>query len=688
MTKRGDWINFIVGGRGDDILQGTAGRDVLLGDGVHWGWSRCWWQPGRGGNDTLDGGAGSDVVLAGRGNDVANYTLAENRGASDYYDGGKGVDTLRLTLTHAELQLASVQQDIAAFEAFLDRRANPHGEHGKVFHFRSFELDVRNFEALEIRLLNAPPVAQDDSYAVDEDTVLLVPGPGVSGNDADAEGAALAVALVAGPAHGTLALNPDGSFSYTPDADFNGSDSFTYRANDGGLDSNLATVALAVNPVNDAPTAADGGASTDEDTAVAGSVSAGDVDGDSLAAALVQGPAHGEVALNADGTYVYTPAADYFGADSFTFQVNDGQAVSGIASVSLEIAPVNDAPVAHDDVLTEPANDPGPIRVAVVGGSTSSYVAAAAQLEDSTAFDIDADAIAVTAFATAAQWTELLQAYEVVVLGDSGFGLDYGSTQLFPALRGFVDAGGGVVTTGWFAYAMPGISAALRGDADYITPLSVQPYQFTSTGATITVLDSAHPITEGLASYQVVARNHELAGGVDAGATILATGQGNGGTRAAIAYDEVGQGLTVYFGSPQMANQANYQPDRTPDGAADRIFERAVAWAAGERGGDAVTDEDTPFVIDDAFLLANDTDVENDLLALASVSATSVLGGAVSIDENGDIVYDPRAALQHLDAGQIVTDSFDYVVSDGNGGTDTASLSFTVAGRADSDTLL
>jgi VCBS repeat-containing protein len=688
MTKRGDWINFIVGGRGDDNLQGTAGRDLLLGDGNPWGWSQCWWRSG-GGNDTLDGGAGSDILLAGRGNDVANYTLAENAGASDYYDGGKGFDTLQLTLTQAELQLAGVQEDLAAFEAFLLCRANPHGDDGRIFEFRSFNLDVRDFEALQIRVLggNTAPVARDDSYSLDEDAVLQVDGPGVLGNDTDAEGSALNVALVTGPAHGALALNADGSFSYTPAADFSGADSFAYRANDGTLDSDVVTVSLTVAAVNDAPAAADDAVSTDEDTPVSGSVPATDVDGDALTAALVQGPAHGAVALNADGTYTYTPEADYFGTDSFTYQVSDGQTVSGVASVGLAIAPVNDAPVAQDDVMTEPAGGTGPLRVAVVGGGNGSYVAAAAQLEDSTAFDIDADAFAVTAFATEAQWAALLETYDVVVLGDSGAGRDYGETQLFPALRDFVDAGGGVVTTGWFAFALTRIPTAVRGDADYITPLSAQPYQFTGRGAAITVLDPAHPITEGMSSYLVSALNHELAGGVDASATILATGEGSGGTRAAIAYDEVGAGLTVYFGSPQMGG-ADYEPDRTPGGAADQIFERAVAWAAGQRGGDAVTDEDTPLVIDDAFLLANDTDVENDLLALDSVSPTSALGGAVSIDENGDIVYDPRAALQYLDAGQIVTDSFDYVVTDGNGGTDTASLSFTVAGRADTDSLL
>src|SRR4029077_1477772 len=108
--------------------------------------------------------------------------------------------------------------------------------------------------------------AVDDAFSTDEDTPLAVPAPGVLGNDSDLDGDSLTAALVSGPAHGALALNPDGSFSYEPAADFNGVDSFTYRANDGRANSSIATVALTVNAVNDPPVAVDDAFSTNEDT--------------------------------------------------------------------------------------------------------------------------------------------------------------------------------------------------------------------------------------------------------------------------------------------------------------------------------------------------------------------------------------------------------------------------------------
>jgi VCBS repeat-containing protein len=900
MTKRGDSIRFIVGSRGDEDLKGTAGRDVILGrdgadtlhggagndvlvgDGVRWSWNHCFWsKPGGGRDDYLDGGAGSDLLLAGRGNDVANYTLSENARAHDFYDGGKGFDTLQLTLTQAELQLSSVQKDIAAFEAFLARNANTHSDHGRTFHFQSFDLDVRNFEALDIQLVggnaNTAPVARNDSYSLDEDTVLLVPGPGVTANDTDAEGSALSATLVAGPAHGALALNAngsftyapdanfsgtdsfsykandgaldsnvvnvalavapvndapvakddavttaedtpvsgnvigndadadgdalsaalldgpshgalefvsDGSFTYTPSANFNGMDSFTYKVNDGKLDSNVVTVALAVAPMNDAPVAADDAVTTAEDTPVSGNVigNDADIDGDSLTAVLLDGPSHGALDFAADGsftytpaanysgadsfsyqvsdgqansgaatvqlavapvndapvaaddavptpedtpvsgnvldndvdaeddsltaallggpshgaldfstngTFTYTPAADYFGADSFTYQISDGQANSGVASVQLAIAPVNDLPVANDDVVPERSLASGPIHVAVIGGTTGGMRAAAAQLNDSTAFSIDADAISVKAFSTQAQWATLLDNYDVVVLGDNGNGLDYSSTPLFSALHSFVDDGGGVVTTGWFAFIFPSLSGAARADADYITPISTQTYQFAGKNSTVTVVDSTNPITEGIASYKVNALAHELAGGVDTGATVLARGvNGSGASLPALVVDEVGQGHTAYFGSLQMASASPFTPDRVAGGTVDQIFERVVAWAAGARDVVASTDEDTPLAIDGATLLANDSDVENDGLAIGAVSATSALGATVSMGAGGSIFYDPTAALQYLKPGQVVTDSFDYSILDGSGSTDIATVNLTVAGRADTDPLL
>ncbi|HTK77374.1 MAG TPA: tandem-95 repeat protein [Gemmataceae bacterium] len=201
------------------------------------------------------------------------------------------------------------------------------------------------------------PAANNDTYTTSEDTALTLPAPGVLSNDTSANGGNLTAVLVSGPAHGTLTLNADGSFSYTPAANYNGSDSFAYKANDGSLDGNTATVSLTVTAVNDAPVAANDSQSTAEDTSL--TISAPgvlgndtDVEGSPLTAVLVAGPAHGTVTLNADGSFTYTPAANYNGSDSFTYMANDGALNSSPATVSLTITPVNDAPVAVNDSYT------------------------------------------------------------------------------------------------------------------------------------------------------------------------------------------------------------------------------------------------------------------------------------------------------------------------------------------------
>jgi VCBS repeat-containing protein len=102
---------------------------------------------------------------------------------------------------------------------------------------------------------NSAPTAVNDSFTVDEDAVLSISAPGVLANDSDAEGDDLTVSLVSNVSNGSLTLNADGSFTYTPDADFNGSDSFTYTVNDGAGTSTVATVTLTVTAVNDAPVA-------------------------------------------------------------------------------------------------------------------------------------------------------------------------------------------------------------------------------------------------------------------------------------------------------------------------------------------------------------------------------------------------------------------------------------------------
>ena len=178
----------------------------------------------------------------------------------------------------------------------------------------------------------------------------------VLGNDTDVDpGTTLTATLGASPSNGTVTLAPNGTFSYTPAPDFNGTDSFTYTASDGTAVSNLATVTIAVTAVNDAPVAVTDTASTTEETAVSGSVLANDLDvepGTTLTATLDAGPANGTVTLASNGTFTYTPAVNFSGTDSFTYTASDGTAVSNLATVTIAVTGVNDAPVAVNDTAT------------------------------------------------------------------------------------------------------------------------------------------------------------------------------------------------------------------------------------------------------------------------------------------------------------------------------------------------
>jgi VCBS repeat-containing protein len=263
-----DDSSALIGRRGNDELFGNGGNDWLSGgrgnDQLFGGDGRDWLVGGRG-NDLLDGGAGNDKVFAGRGDDIAVYSLAENAdnggcGGGDFYDGGKGNDVLRLILTADELADPDVQADLAAFETFLADNPSGCGRNGEVFQFKSFDLSVRNFEALEIQGgelppagNNTPPEGMDDAVETLEDEAVIID---VLANDTDADGDPLTAVVVEGPQHGTLEMNADGTFTYTPDADYNsnfGPDGFTYRASDGVDQSEVTSVMINVTPLNDAP---------------------------------------------------------------------------------------------------------------------------------------------------------------------------------------------------------------------------------------------------------------------------------------------------------------------------------------------------------------------------------------------------------------------------------------------------
>ncbi|MEX2187284.1 MAG: Ig-like domain-containing protein [Pirellulales bacterium] len=172
---------------------------------------------------------------------------------------------------------------------------------------------------------------------------------GVTINDADAENSPLIAQLVDPPQHGTVVLEPSGRFTYTPDLDYYGADSFTYTVTDSGTPpatSLPATVHLTITPVPDTLAAAADTFETDEDVPILdGNVLANDSSEDGpLAAALFEQAAHGEVALLSDGTFAYLPDANYFGVDSFRYRVTDAVNDFDVVMVEITVHPVNDPP--------------------------------------------------------------------------------------------------------------------------------------------------------------------------------------------------------------------------------------------------------------------------------------------------------------------------------------------------------
>jgi len=217
---------------------------------------------------------------------------------------------------------------------------------------------------ITVNSVNDPPVALDDpGYTVVEDNLLNVPAAtGVLANDSDpVEGDPLTAVLVNGPTNGALSLAADGSFTYMPNPDFNGVDTFTYTANDS--DSDEAIVTITVTPVNDAPVAVNDTQSVNEDTTL--SVAApgvlandSDAEGDPFTAVQVTGPTNGALSLLPNGSFTYTPGTNFNGVDSFTYQAKGpGQALSNLATVKITVTPVNDAPVAANDVYSVDEDD-------------------------------------------------------------------------------------------------------------------------------------------------------------------------------------------------------------------------------------------------------------------------------------------------------------------------------------------
>ena len=245
--------------------------------------------------------------------------------------------------------------------------------------------------AITVNQVNDPPVSDDQSVTANtaDPTEITLTATDPGGN-------ALTYAIVSQPKSGTITdLNEDtGSLVYTSDAGFTGKDSFTFKANDGTVDSNTATVAITVNQVNDPPVSDDQSvtANTADPTEI--TLTATDPGGNALTYAIVSQPKSGTITdLNEDtGSLVYTSDAGFTGKDSFTFKANDGTVDSNTATVAITVNQVNDPPVSDDQSVTANTADPTEITLTATdpGGNALTY-AIVSQPKSGTITDLNED---------------------------------------------------------------------------------------------------------------------------------------------------------------------------------------------------------------------------------------------------------------------------------------------------------
>lgn len=460
-----------------------------------------------------------------------------------------------------------------------------------------------------------------------EDTTF---GGQLLATDIDGSAAALRYALATQAAHGTVTVTAGGSWIYTPDAGFHGADSFTFIVSDGTSTSTPARVALTVTPVYDPPTGNPASASGDEDQDISGQLTG---DGDDLTYTLDSSPAHGTLIVDPTGSWTYTPDPDFNGADSFTYTVDDGRSVSAPVTVTVTVNPVNDGPTASAGTHT--ATEDG---VSITGSFDFGDV----DLDDPAP---DHLTVSITQSSGG-----------TVSVNPNGTGYTYTPKPDFS----------GVDT---FTYTVTDAAGAQSTATITVTVAAVNDRPVATPGLRGTVIEDA-----------VNAAGGALAGtDADADADTL---RYTLSAQAAHGFVTVDENTGAWTYTPN----ADYSGDDTfaftvNDGTLISAPVEVTVHVTGINDAPVATDdgprntnEDTALIITEASLTANDTDADADALTLTGF--TQPAHGAVTVDEDGSFVYRPDADFHGVD-------SFNYTVSDGHGGTDTASVTVAVASIPD-----
>ena len=198
-------------------------------------------------------------------------------------------------------------------------------------------------DSVVVNVASPNPTVSNVSYTINEDTAETITLTGT-----DPQNQSLSFKIEENPANATISLS-GATLIYTPNENFAGEDSLKYSANNGNYDSNIGKITIQVNAIDDDPTTFDITATTDEDTAVDINLSAEEYDGDAYSFAIKQSPSHGTLGTISGSVVTYTPNADWFGVDQFTYEATDDRfAKINIATAAITVNPINDAPTTND----------------------------------------------------------------------------------------------------------------------------------------------------------------------------------------------------------------------------------------------------------------------------------------------------------------------------------------------------
>ncbi|HJX27669.1 MAG TPA: tandem-95 repeat protein, partial [Thermoanaerobaculia bacterium] len=403
----------------------------------------------------------------------------------------------------------------------------------------------------------------------------------------------------------------------TPDADFHGTDSFTYTIGDGNGGTATATVTVTVTSVNDAPVVNDDAASVAEDGSVSVAVLTNDddADDDPLTIASVTQGANGSVAIDGQSV-IYTPNANFNGTDTFTYTVTDGNGGTATASVAITVTSGNDGPVATPDIAT--VAEEGAITVTVLTNDS----------------DPESDPLQVTS---------VTQGADGVVAINGGATVTYKPDANFHGTDSFTytieDGNGGTATT----------TVTVT-----VTPVNDVP---------VANADAGSVAEDGSVAITVLTNDDDADGDT---LSVTAATQGANGSATVNPDKTISYAPNPNF---QGSDVFTYTVSDGKGGTATAsvaITVTAVNDAPVANPNTATTPEDNPVII---AVLANDTDADGDILQVASVIQGTK--GAVAINPDRTVTYTPNTDVSG-------SDSFTYTVSDGNGGTATAAVTLTV----------